>query len=37
MEMLLFPAFSLAKIYRKAPQQIAAELAEKLMAQILKN
>ena len=24
-----FPAFSLAKIYRKAPQQIAAELAEK--------
>lgn len=25
-----FPAFSLAKIYRKAPQQIAAELAEKI-------
>jgi arginyl-tRNA synthetase len=25
-----FPAFSLAKIYRKAPQQIAGELAEKL-------
>ena len=32
-----FPAFSLAKIYRKAPQQIARELAEKLMAQILKK
>lgn len=25
-----FPAFSLAKIYRKAPQQIASELAEKI-------
>ncbi len=25
-----FPAFSLAKIYRKAPQQIAADLAEKI-------
>lgn len=25
-----FPAFSLAKIFRKAPQQIAAELAEKI-------
>lgn len=25
-----FPGFSLAKIYRKAPQQIAAELAEKI-------
>ncbi|MCA5012583.1 MULTISPECIES: arginine--tRNA ligase [unclassified Enterococcus] len=25
-----FPAFSLAKVYRKAPQQIAAELAEKI-------
>ncbi|WP_373196553.1 arginine--tRNA ligase [Enterococcus faecium] len=25
-----FPAFSLAKVYRKAPQQIAADLAEKL-------
>lgn len=25
-----FPSFSLAKIYRKAPQQIAAELAEKI-------
>lgn len=25
-----FPAFALAKIYRKAPQQIAAELAEKI-------
>ncbi len=24
-----FPAFSLAKVYRKAPQQIAADLAEK--------
>ena len=27
---MAFPAFSLAKIYRKAPQQIAAELAEKI-------
>ncbi|EAC2673104.1 arginine--tRNA ligase, partial [Listeria monocytogenes] len=25
-----FPAFSLAKVYRKAPQQIAADLAEKI-------
>lgn len=25
-----FPAFALAKVYRKAPQQIAAELAEKM-------
>ncbi|WP_414841490.1 arginine--tRNA ligase [Enterococcus saccharolyticus] len=25
-----FPAFALAKVYRKAPQQIAAELAEKI-------
>ena len=27
---LAFPAFSLAKVYRKAPQQIAADLAEKI-------
>ncbi|TXX24084.1 arginine--tRNA ligase, partial [Escherichia coli] len=25
-----FPAFALAKVYRKAPQQIASELAEKI-------
>lgn len=28
-----FPAFSLAKVYRKAPQQIAADLAEKIDGQ----
>ncbi|MGM0123916.1 arginine-tRNA ligase [Enterococcus sp. AZ194] len=28
-----FPAFSLAKVYRKAPQQIAADLAEKINGQ----
>ncbi|MGX7245730.1 arginine--tRNA ligase [Enterococcus quebecensis] len=28
-----FPAFSLAKVYRKAPQQIAADLAEKIASE----
>ena len=32
-----FPAFALAKVYRKAPQQIASELAEKLIQLLLKN
>lgn len=32
-----FPAFSLAKVYRKAPQQIAADLAEKSILPTLKN
>lgn len=32
-----FPAFSLAKVYRKAPQQIAADLAEKSILPTLKK
>ena len=34
---LAFPAFSLAKVLRKAPQMIAADIAEKLMPQTLKK
>lgn len=34
---LAFPAFSLAKILRKAPQMIAADVAEKWMQLALKN
>ncbi len=34
---IAFPAFSLAKVERKAPQIIAAELAEKLIAKPLKR
>ncbi len=32
-----FPAFSLAKIYRKAPQQIAADLAEKINPELFEK
>ena len=34
---IAFPAFSLAKVERKAPQMIAAELAEKLTAKPLRR
>lgn len=34
---IAFPAFSLAKIERKAPQAIAADIAEKLMPLTLKK
>lgn len=34
---LAFPAFSLAKVLRKAPQMIAADIAEKSMPQTLKR
>lgn len=34
---LAFPAFSLAKVLRKAPQMIAADIAEKSMPQTLKK